>query len=74
MKKVLNNYGRHLAKHGAMLGMVLDESKAGGGNPALEVRVKYRGGRAAILFGFVSFFLVWGGKLGSFCIFGVGQG
>ncbi|MBE0534996.1 MAG: hypothetical protein IH624_04940 [Phycisphaerae bacterium] len=30
VKKVLNNYDRHLAKHGATPGVVLDESKAGG--------------------------------------------
>lgn len=30
VKKVLNNYDRHLAKHGAKPGVVLDESKAGG--------------------------------------------
>ena len=30
VKKVLNNYDRHLAKHGSTPGVVLDESKAGG--------------------------------------------
>jgi hypothetical protein len=30
VKKVLNNYDRHLAKHGSRPGVVLDESKAGG--------------------------------------------
>jgi len=30
VKKVLNNYDRHLARHGATPGVVLDESKAGG--------------------------------------------
>jgi hypothetical protein len=30
VKKVLNNYDRHLAKHGSTPGIVLDESKAGG--------------------------------------------
>ncbi len=30
VKKVLNNYDRHLARHGSTPGVVLDESKAGG--------------------------------------------
>lgn len=30
IKKALNNYDRHLAKHGSTPGVVLDESKAGG--------------------------------------------
>ncbi len=30
VKKVMNNYDRHLAKHGSTPGVVLDESKAGG--------------------------------------------
>jgi hypothetical protein len=30
IKKALNNYDRHIAKHGATPGVVLDESKAGG--------------------------------------------
>ncbi len=30
VKKVLNNYDGHLAKHGSTPGVVLDESKAGG--------------------------------------------
>ena len=30
VKKILNNYDRHLAKHGSRPGVVLDESKAGG--------------------------------------------
>ncbi len=30
VKKILNNYDRHLAKHGSTPGVVLDESKAGG--------------------------------------------
>jgi hypothetical protein len=33
---VLNNYDRHLAKHGATPGVVLDESKAGGSIERIE--------------------------------------
>ena len=36
VKKVLNNYDRHLAKHGATPGVVLDESKAGGSIERIE--------------------------------------
>ena len=36
VKKVLNNYDRHLAKHGATPGIVLDESKAGGSIERIE--------------------------------------
>ena len=36
VKKVLNNYDRHLAKFGATPGVVLDESKAGGSIERIE--------------------------------------